>query len=111
MGYAGSIKEYIYDCSNFAVDKSDPSYEALHDEYNDNDDYVDSSYSTSSDSMNIDDDELLDFGSTGPAKKTTEELLTIAEYIWSMCETDALGPEQKDIFIKMIVALLREWGW
>lgn len=112
LGYAESIKEYIYDCSNFAVDKTDPSYAALHDEYNDTDDYGDSDFSSSSDSMNIDDDDVLDFGDTSTDRKmSNEELLTTAEYIWSQCETDALGPEQKNVFIKMIVALLREWGW
>lgn len=33
LGYADSIKEYIYDCTNFAVDNIDISFEALRKEY------------------------------------------------------------------------------
>lgn len=114
LGYADSIKEYIYDCSNFAVDNNDSSYAALHNEYTDGDGVKDEhEHERVSDRLDIGDEEPLDFGNigTGNQKMSDEELLTTAEYIWSQCETDALGPEQKQIFIKMIVALLREWGW
>lgn len=110
-GYAGSLKEFIYNPSNFISDGIDASYEGLHSDYEDND--FDNSQGLDPTQMNIaDDEDILDFGSTSTdTRMSNEELLTTAEYIWSQCETDALGPEQKNVFIKMIVALLREWGW
>ena len=38
LGYANSLKEYIYDCTNFAIDNTDASYDALHKGYTDDDD-------------------------------------------------------------------------
>lgn len=111
LGYASSLKEYIYDCTNFAIDSSGVTYDILHNEYDGNNDNINSS-GTSVDSLNISDEEEINFGRMQSNNKMTDdELLDTAYYILSTCETDALGQQEIDYFAKMIVELLRAWGW
>ena len=105
------MKEYIYDCTNFAIDSSGVTYDVLHNEYEGNTDNMKSS-ENSVDSLNISDEEEINFGRTSSNNKMTyDELLDTAYYILGTCETDALGQQEIDSFAKMIVELLRAWGW
>ena len=68
IGYASSLKEYIYDCTNFAVNMEDNSYDNLHNELsgenNDEDEDVVSTfnYTDTPTGFSDSDDETLDFG-------------------------------------------------
>lgn len=73
LGYAGSLKEYVYDCTNFAVNIEDNSYESLHNDLNGEDNDEDASvmckFNYSDESTNFngadedeDDEDTLDFG-------------------------------------------------
>lgn len=67
LGYADSVKEYIYDCTNFAVDGSDNSYDVLHNELESEEDSDGTVSNFSYDDEDSEDDEL-DFGD-----ETTED--------------------------------------
>lgn len=67
IGYASSLKEYIYDCTNFAVNMEDNSYDNLHSELNgensDDEDVVSTfNYTDTPTGFSDSDDETLDFG-------------------------------------------------
>lgn len=68
IGYAGSLKEYIYDCTNFAVNMEDNSYDNLHNELNgensdDEEDVISTfNYTDTPTEFYGSDDETLDFG-------------------------------------------------
>lgn len=68
LGFAGSVKEYIYDCTNFAVNLEDNSYDNLHNELTggdgeDSDSDVVSDFNYDDNSTNfVSDNDVLDFG-------------------------------------------------
>lgn len=83
IGYASSLKEYIYDCTNFAVNMEDNSYNNLHNELsgenNDEDEDVVSTfnYTDTPTGFSDSDDETLDFGTpagvdTGAPQTTSD---------------------------------------
>lgn len=68
IGYAGSLKEYIYDCTNFAVNMEDNSYDNLHNELNgencdEEEDVISTfNYTDTPTGFSDSDDDTLDFG-------------------------------------------------
>ena len=82
IGYASSLKEYIYDCTNFAVNMEDNSYDNLHSELNgensDDEDVVSTfNYTDTPTGFSDSDDETLDFGTpagvdTGAPQTTSD---------------------------------------
>lgn len=80
IGYAGSLKEYIYDCTNFAVNMEDNSYDSLHNELSGgegdgSEDDVVSEFNYDDNSTNFvgADDDVLDFGAPDGVDTDTSE--------------------------------------
>lgn len=114
LGYASSIKEFIYDCSNFASKDVDVSYENLRRELGDEDGdsvrHIDGISDTAD--FEFEDYEELDFGGPSkPAKKSEEELRQIIMMIISEHDTSVLSDRQIEIIVATGIKLLRSWGW
>ena len=91
IGYAGSLKEYIYDCTNFAVNMEDNSYDNLHNELNgencdEEEDVISTfNYTDTPTGFSDSDDDTLDFGT--PAGVDTGAPQTIS----NMTDEDAFA--------------------
>ena len=91
IGYAGSLKEYIYDCTNFAVNMEDNSYDNLHNELNgencdEEEDVISTfNYTDTPTGFSDSDDDTLDFGT--PAGVNTGAPQTIS----NMTDEDAFA--------------------